>query len=78
MKSNLARTNPAFFRSKGGGQYFKRLGEEIKVISLYDFNPCVEKTRFTPSLLEALQCVPCSEHEFGEAQKRVVQLLELS
>jgi hypothetical protein len=66
-----------FFKSKGGGQFFKRQGDAVKVICLYDFNPSVERTHFSEQLLSRLQCEPCSESEFSDAEQRVARLLEL-
>jgi hypothetical protein len=66
-----------FFKSKGGGQFFKRQGDAVKVICLYDFNPSVERTNFSDQLLSRLQCEPCTENEYAEAEHRVARLLEL-
>jgi len=70
-------TNPAFFRSKGGGQYFKREGERVKIVCLYEFNPSVERTTYDDKLLSALQCVPCDEASFNDAQEQVIKILQL-
>ena len=70
--------NPIFFKSKGGGQYFKREGERVKIVCLYEFNPSVERTTYDDKLLSALECVPCDEASFNDAQDQVVRILQLS
>jgi hypothetical protein len=70
--------NPLFFKSKGGGQYFKREGDRVKIVCLYEFNPSVERTTFDDKLLSALECVPCDEESFNNAQNEVVRILQLS
>ena len=68
----------ACFKSRGGGQFFKRLNaDEVKVISLYDFNPMIERTRFSSNVIEALHCEPCDSEEFEWAEREVIRLLEL-
>jgi len=69
--------NPAFFKSRGGGQYFKREGERVKIVCLYEFNPSVERTTYDDKLLSALQCVPCDEASFNDAQEQVIKILQL-
>ncbi|WP_420154928.1 hypothetical protein [Siphonobacter sp.] len=66
-----------FMKSKGGGQYFKCQGDEVKIICLYEFNPLVERTRMRPDTLGKLACDPCTESEFREAEMRVARLLDL-
>jgi hypothetical protein len=68
---------PLFFKSKGGGQFFKREGDHIKIICLYEFNPSVERTTYDDKLLTALDCVPCDEESFNKAQLEVVRILQL-
>ncbi len=68
---------PIFMKSKGGGQYFKCQGEEVKIICLYEFNPLVERTRMRPDTLGKLACDPCTESEFREAELKVARLLDL-
>ncbi|GHB76467.1 hypothetical protein [Persicitalea jodogahamensis] len=70
-------TNPAFFKSKGGGQYFKREGERVKIVCLYEFNPSVERTTYDDKLLSALECTPCDEASFNDAQEQVIRILQL-
>lgn len=67
-----------FFKTTGGGQFFQKMGDTLKVICLYDFNPCIERMKFTPDILQSLKCVPCTENEFVEAEGRAVQLLGIS
>ncbi|MCY7352108.1 MAG: hypothetical protein LH606_15835 [Cytophagaceae bacterium] len=71
-----------FFKTTGGGQFFQKVGHPegdlLKVICLYDFNPCIERMKFTPDILQSLKCVPCSETEFAEAEGRAVQMLGIS
>jgi hypothetical protein len=69
---------PLFFKSKGGGQFFKREGNHIKIICLYEFNPSVERTTFDDKLISALDCVPCDEASFNKAQSEVVRILQLT
>jgi hypothetical protein len=67
-----------YFKSKGGGQFFKLLNEyEVKVISLYDFNPIIERRRISPTIIEQLKCVPCPASEFESAEKEAIRLLDL-
>lgn len=70
--------SPVFFKSKGGGQYFKREGDRVKIVCLYEFNPSVERTMFDAKLFTALECVPCDEESFINAQNEVVRILQLS
>lgn len=74
MKHN----KPLFFKSKGGGQFFKREGEHVKIVCLYEFNPSVERTTYNDQLLLALNCVPCDEEAFYNAQNEVVRVLQLN
>lgn len=69
--------NPAFFKSKGGGQYFKREGDRVKIVCLYEFNPSVERTSYDDKLLSALECTPCDEASFNDAQDQVIRILQL-
>ena len=71
-------TNPAFFKSKGGGQYFKREGDRVKIVCLYEFNPSVERTTYDDKLISALECIPCDEESFNSAQEQVIRILQLS
>ncbi len=73
----IMNTNSAFFKSKGGGQYFKREGERVKIVCLYEFNPSVERTTYDDKLLSALECVPCDEASFNDAQEQVIKILQL-
>ncbi|WP_428661805.1 hypothetical protein [Runella sp.] len=67
-----------YFKSKGGGQFFKLLSQyEVKVISLYDFNPIIERRRISNTIIEQLKCVPCPAAEFDAAEKKAIQLLDL-
>jgi hypothetical protein len=71
-------TNSAFFKSKGGGQYFKREGDRVKIVCLYEFNPSVERTTYDDKLISALECIPCDEASFNKAQEQVIRILQLS
>ncbi len=74
----MLQSQQQFFKSEGGGQFFQILSEnEVKVISLYDFNPIIERRRLTPGLLAQLKCVPCTEKEFLQAQQKAIELLDL-
>ncbi|WP_184174161.1 hypothetical protein [Rhabdobacter roseus] len=66
-----------FFRSQGGGQYFKREGNSVKIICLYEFNPSIERTKFNVALIDALHCEPCDAHDFAKAEQEVARLLDL-
>lgn len=67
-----------FFKSEGGGQFFKLLSEtEVKVVSLYDFNPIIERRRLTPTIIAQLKCIPCTKGEFEKAQDEAIALLDL-
>ncbi|HEV7349057.1 hypothetical protein [Telluribacter sp.] len=66
-----------FFRSQGGGQYFKREGDQVKIICLYEFNPSIERTKFNVALIEALHCEPCEATDFEKAEQEVARLLDL-
>ena len=67
-----------YYKTKGGGQFFKVLNTfEVKVVSLYDFNPVIERRRLSPNLMEQLGCPPCTEAEFNDAQAQAMQLLDL-
>ncbi len=74
----MIQNKPLFFKSKGGGQFFKREGDRVKIVCLYDFNPSVERTTYDDKLLSALHCVPCDEESFNKAQEEVVRILQLS
>ncbi len=69
----------SFFKTSGGGQFFQKIGhpegDTLKVICLYDFNPCIERMKFTPDILQSLKCVECTEEEFRNAERRAIQLL---
>ena len=69
---------PLYFKSMGGGQFFKREGDRIKIVCLYEFNPSVERTTYDDKLLSALSCVPCDEESFNNAQNEVVRILQLT
>lgn len=71
-------TNSSFFKSKGGGQYFKREGDRVKIVCLYEFNPSVERTTYDDKLISALECIPCDEASFNNAQEQVIRILQLS
>jgi hypothetical protein len=66
-----------FFRSQGGGQYFKREGDQVKIICLYEFNPSIERTKYSSALIEALQCEPCKATDFEQAEQEAARLLDL-
>lgn len=67
-----------FYKSKGGGQFFKILGNgQVKVVSLYDFNPGIECRRVSDAMLVDLKCTHCTESEFDTAERRAMELLEL-
>jgi hypothetical protein len=69
---------PQFYKSEGGGQFFQILSEnEVKVISLYDFNPIIERRRLSSTIIAQLKCTPCSKEEFEKAQFEAIQLLDL-
>jgi len=68
---------PQFFKSKGGGQFFKREGDRVKVVCCYEFNPSIERTTYDDKLITALECVPCSADDFYEAQGQLMRILEL-
>lgn len=76
--NSIMTMNPAFFRSKGGGQYFKREGDRVKIVCLYEFNPSVERTTYDDKLISALECIPCDEASFNNAQQQVIRILQLS
>ncbi len=67
-----------FFKSEGGGQFFKLLSDfEVKIISLYDFNPIIERRRLSPTVIAQLKCVPCPASEFERAEKEAIRMLDL-
>ncbi|TDB62373.1 hypothetical protein [Arundinibacter roseus] len=68
---------PLFYKSRGGGQFFKKEGRHIKIICLYGFNPSVERTTFDEKLLVSLECEPCDEETFNKAEAEIVQVLQL-
>ena len=61
----------SYFKSMGGGQFFKREGAKVKIVCTYDFNPSIERTTYDDKLITALQCSPCTKEEF-DAQALVV------
>ncbi|WP_428668056.1 hypothetical protein [Runella sp.] len=67
-----------YLKSKGGGQFFQLLSEtEVKVISLYEFNPIIERRRISSTIITELKCVPCPKEEFEAAQQTAMELLDL-
>lgn len=64
-----------FFKSKGQGQFFKRVGSRVVIVCKYDFNPGIELTRFDPKLYAALETTECSEQEFDQAFFEVQEFL---
>ena len=56
-----------FFKSKGQGQFFKRVGSRVVIVCKYDFNPGIEVTRYDAKLCDALGVTPCSEQAFDQA-----------
>lgn len=67
-----------FFKTSGGSQFFQKIGDSLKVICLYDFNPSIERMKYTPDLLQSLKCVEATEDEFLAAQQRAVFMLGIS
>lgn len=65
------------YKSESGGQFFKIEGMSVKVVSLFDFNPVIERRRLSPDILTKLKCQPCTEQEFNEAQAKAMTLLDL-
>jgi hypothetical protein len=68
-------TTPTYYKSQGGGQYFKRTGDHVKIVCLYEFNPSIEKTKYSAFLMEALTCEDATEDDFNEAESIAQQLL---
>ena len=68
---------PQFFKSKGGGQFFKREGSRVKIVCTYEFNPSIERTTYDDKLLTALECVPCDAGDYYRAQVKVIEILEV-
>ncbi|GAB3164517.1 hypothetical protein [Telluribacter humicola] len=63
--------------SQGKGQYFKRDGDFVKIVCIYDFNPSIERTKYNQAMIEALHCEPCTEEDFLAAERSACQLLGL-
>ncbi len=78
LASNDMNEQSNFFKTSGGGQFFQKIGDNLKVICLYDFNPCIERMKFTPDILQSLKCVPCTEDEFSDAEQRAIFLLGIA
>lgn len=67
-----------FFKTSGGGQFFQKIGDTLKVICLYDFNPCIERMKYTPDILQSLKCIECGEAEFRDAERKAVLMLGIA
>lgn len=65
-----------FQKSKGAGQFFKRVGDRVVIVCKYDFNPSIEVTTYDPKLFSALECTPCGREEFLNAYDEVKFLLD--
>ncbi|MPR36569.1 hypothetical protein [Salmonirosea aquatica] len=64
-----------YFVSLGGGQYFKREGASVTIVSVYDFNPSIERTGFQARYIEGTHSRPCTEQEFDSAVEKVLGIL---
>lgn len=64
-----------YFKTSGEGQFFFKDKDNLKVICLYDFNPCIERMKFTPDILQSLKCIPCTRSEFEDAEQKAIELL---
>ena len=64
-----------FFKSKGGGQFFKRVGDRVVIVCKYGFNPSIEVTTYDPKLQVALACQDSDAAEFAQAYAEVLDKL---
>lgn len=66
-----------YYRSKGGGQFFKLNPdtEEVIIVCEYEFNLMIEKTRIRETTLLKLQMDEIDEETFNDARNRVSLLL---
>ena len=65
-----------YYRSLGGGQYFKRIDEFDKLIVCdYNFSLLIEKTRIRDSIFFRLDMEEIDEETFNNARERVSLLL---
>jgi hypothetical protein len=79
-------TTPTYFKSEGGGQYFKgffelnpdtnEIEKKVKIVCLYYFNPSVEITKYSADLIAALSCEDCTAEEFQDAQNQALKMLQ--
>jgi len=65
-----------FFKTKGGGQFFKKTGEKVIIVCLYTFNPGVEVTTYDPKLVAALDAQPSDKAEFTGAYSQALEILQ--
>lgn len=64
-----------YFKSKGGGQFFKVIGNRVVIVCTYGFNPSVEITTFDPKLIAALEAKPTDAEGFASAYAEVTAIV---
>jgi hypothetical protein len=66
------------YKTEGGGQFFQiDAFDQAKIVSIYKFNPVIEKRQISTDAMVQLKCIPCTEAEFNDAQAQAMQLLDL-